>query len=133
MTPSTRPQRTHLKNGNPREYHYFNALIFFNVLALLLAAKLNWFSVRCVYAEKGISCKTCGLTRAFQDILNGNFSAVNPAFLMLFLLIGGQLVLRPLVSLLLLVNKRQAIIRYIDILVSIAVFIVFLMLLLGKG
>lgn len=128
MIPSERQKKTHL-TGSHREYHYINALIFLFTLGLLLTVKLKWFSARCVYAEKGLACKSCGLTRAFEGMLNGNFLVINPAFLTLFLLIGGQLLARPLVSLLLLRNSNPSLIRNIDIIISIGVFIAFLVLL----
>lgn len=127
MTRLTKYPKTQ-SNENINQYHYINTLLFLVVFCLLLFVKLNWFTIQCVYAAKGLTCKTCGLTRTFYAALDGNFSVVPTYFLILFLIIGGQLLLRPLISILLFTTSKPALIRNADITISILMFILFLIL-----
>lgn len=116
-------------SGNPADYHYVNALVAFIILLMLFAAKYRWVAVHCVYAQNGGSCKTCGLTTAFYNLLNGGYGTIPKSFLALFTLFAGQLLVRPGVSLLLVKTKRFRLIRNLDVAISIIVFVVFLVLL----
>jgi len=54
-------------------YFYFNLISFTALVLLMIIVKWELIAVKCVYQEAGMSCKTCGLTRAFNSFLNGNF------------------------------------------------------------
>jgi|GEM_PF-5522236 len=61
-----------IKRSN-QTYFYFNLISFVALLLLVISVKWELIAVKCVYQEAGMSCKTCGLTRAFTAFLNGNF------------------------------------------------------------
>ncbi len=110
-------QKTIRLSGN-RQYHLFNGLIFILIAIGLVCLKLNLFTVQCVYAKVGITCKTCGITRAFRAILNGEISRVSNLQLYVFILLGGQLIIRPLVSYLLFFTKKHKAIMKADIFIT---------------
>lgn len=112
-----------------KEYHAINLLVGLVVVLMLLSVKFDWITVHCIYADIGKTCRTCGLTRAFSAVLNGNFGNIPTSFWVLFVLLAGQLIFRPLVSTLLITTKRFTIIRNLDITVTVGLFIMFLMLL----
>jgi len=98
------------------------------MLLLVLAVKFEWVSIQCLYAQNGASCSTCGLTRAAQAALNGNFAGMPPDFAAMLTLLGGQLIFRPAVSLLLARTKRLALIRNMDIVVNGGLLMAYLVL-----
>lgn len=102
-----------------REYHYINVLLFAAVLMPAVAVKFDWVTLHCIYAQRGGSCSSCGLTRAAEAAMNGNFAAM-------LTLLGGQLFFRPAVSLLLARTKKLALIRNTDITVNAGLLVVYL-------
>ena len=110
--PSTKSRK--IPFGSVKAYHWFNALVFAVVLLLLVSVKLDWIAVRCVYSDIG-GCPTCGLTRAFRQIMAGATADVPLVFEVAFVLIAGQLLFRPAVSLLLIWTHRSWTILRVDI------------------
>jgi len=57
-------------------------LLFIAFLGLIIWLYVTPEDVSCVYAEKGLTCPTCGLTRAFRAILSFDSTvAINPLHL----------------------------------------------------
>lgn len=99
------------------EYHFINTLVFLILCFLFLSIKYNWIYVSCLYAEQGMKCSTCGLTTAFQQLLNGEQSAAPTHFKLLFYFFLIQLILRPSFSFALLINDNiKHVLARIDIL-----------------
>ena len=126
--PSTKSRK--IPFGSVKAYHWFNALVFAVVLLLLVSVKLDWIAVRCVYADIG-GCPACGLTRAFSNMLSRSATAVPLAFRLAFALIAGQLVFRPMISLLLAKTHRFWTILYSDILMTTLLLLAFVINLYG--
>ncbi len=76
---------------NRRSYFYFNLILAGIIILLFVYAGFFAYSshaLHCVYKQAtGLDCPTCGLTRAFHNILLGNFSSakqLNPLSIKLF-------------------------------------------------
>lgn len=121
---------TTLYNGN-REYHLLNVLVFLVIAIMFILVKFGFVHVRCVYAEIGEACKTCGLTRAMSAALNGDLSGASMLHRYILFMFGSQLLLRPLVSLLLLKNASTALVARTDIMLTIALLIPYLYLIIN--
>ena len=113
------------KNGKIGEYHLVNGLILVVVLTMIAVIRWEAVPVHCVYTERGSGCQTCGVTRAFAAAINGSFDQMNTPFLLLFILLIGQVVFRPTFSLLLKITQRFNLLRGIDILLSASLLVAF--------
>jgi hypothetical protein len=100
------------------DYHIFNLLLFLATVALIIILKTNIVTVACPYAKAGIECPTCGLTRSFKSLLNGNITGINFKHTMLFILFTSQLIIRPTISYLIHAQQRVRLIRNTDIAIS---------------
>lgn len=78
----------------------------------------GWVSIQCVYAEAGMQCSTCGLTRSFEQMATGHMAGLPPGHVLFFLLFAVQPVWRPTLSLLIIRTKQQGILSIIDIVFS---------------
>ncbi len=112
------------------DYHVINLAIFLTVVSLCLYVELGLTMVSCPYAELGLKCHTCGLTTAFQGLLNGQTAHATFNSVFLFVVIVGQIVIRPLISSLLILTSQFVWIRNIDIIMSILLVLVMAIILL---
>ena len=108
-----------------REYHIFNLFVVLIALGVVLIVIFEPFTIQCMYSQIGSSCKTCGLTRAFRSVLNGDLKSIRGVFLPLFVLLPGQLLLRPCISVMLATTRKIQIIRNIDIFVTVILLVAF--------
>lgn len=87
----------------------------------------NGYSLSCMYVENfGVECPSCGMSRAFSLILNGDFNTahtLNNNALSLFGFLLLQLFLR-LTTVFLYNKKRALLIKRTDALVSIISFVI---------
>lgn len=87
----------------------------------------NGYSLSCMYVENfGVECPSCGMSRAFSLILNGDFNTahtLNSNALSLFGFLLLQLFLR-LTTIFLYNKKRALLIKRTDALVSIISFVI---------
>ncbi len=120
-----RKVRQILFNSKFAEYHLLNIVIMTVILAMFLLLQYNVVSFKCVYSEIGSSCKTCGLTTSFKDILNGNFNHIKPANGIIFIVFCSQLLIRPVISVLLYFTERKQLIRNADTISSLLLFGIF--------
>jgi Protein of unknown function (DUF2752) len=115
----------------PKDYKILNT-IFIGILILMFGYAFFFaydsHSVACVYVKTyGIPCPTCGITRAFSEILHLRFKhaiQLNILSIYLFTFFFVQLLLRLIINTFLL--KRIAIKKIIvyDITISVFLFIV---------
>lgn len=105
------------------EYHFFNVLIFVFIILMAILLKTDVIAIKCVYAELGEECRTCGLTRSFQQLLSGEMRGVPLGHGLLFLLFTSQLIIRLVVSWL--VEKYHSVrqILILDIILSLVIII----------
>lgn len=101
-----------------KEYHFFNILMFSGIAILFLSLKTEVIQFKCPYSEIGLQCKTCGLTTAFKNYTNNNWSNLNEGHFLLFILFFSQILIRPLVSALLFMTNKDNMIRNLDLIIS---------------
>jgi hypothetical protein len=109
-------------NSDNSDYHLFNFLISTFVVAIVLVLKTEIITVKCVYADIGMQCRTCGLTTSFKEVLNGRFNRIPLGHFLLFILFTGQLLIRPLISWLLMKVKNIRVVRNTDIILFLILF-----------
>ena len=106
-----------LKNNLPHPYHTLNLALGLVVLAVFLYTALfvpgqARVFIPCVHSQiTGEPCPSCGLTRAFSLMVQGEFNAareMNPAAIPVFLFFVLQLFLRAGTSLILYTKRIKA-------------------------
>ena len=113
-----------IKRSN-QTYFYFNLISFIALVLLMIVVKWELIGVKCVYQEAGMSCKTCGLTRAFTAFLNGEFQLSQHSFfeLKIILFFFVQFLARGILTGWLLVYEQGKALSYIDCVLSSIFFI----------
>jgi len=110
--------------NNPNsEYHLFNFLIFLCIVLMVLLLKMDVIALKCVYAEIGMQCKTCGLTRSFKRLLDGDTNGIPSGHILLFVLFASQLIIRPVISWRLERDRSNKKILVLDIILSLVIVI----------
>lgn len=95
-------------SGNP-DYHLVNTLLWLFVVGSFGILLFTDAHVQCVYRQYGMSCASCGLTAAFRQALQGRFTGIPFPFMLLFVLVASQIVVRPCVSYALLTKKGSTV------------------------
>jgi hypothetical protein len=122
------PQKQKRKKSllrNSSTYFLVNAAILFVLMILCVWIAFSPVDVQCAYAAKGLSCPTCGLTRAFRTVLAFDFEHIyiqRSVFQIVFFF-AFQLIWRVIVFLL--YFRKEPSKRFIgaDILLSITLFV----------
>jgi hypothetical protein len=110
---------------NKSTYFLVNAAVLLVLIVLFAWIAFIPADVKCVYAAKGLSCPTCGLTRAFRTVLSFDFANVHlqrSVFQITFFFVI-QLIWRAIVFLMYFRREPSKWFIGADVLFSIALFI----------
>lgn len=80
-------------------YFWINLLLLIAFLGLVVWLYFTPEDLSCVYAEKGLTCPTCGLTRAFRAIITFDSTVkINPLHMKIVFFFLIQLLMRLVVT-----------------------------------
>ena len=103
------PRRRTPSHSSNYDYHAINLLLWLFVVVCFIVLRFTNVHIQCIYKEAGLSCTSCGLTTSLRQALQGEFSGIPAAFILLFLLLASQLLLRPAISYALYWEKNTAV------------------------
>jgi hypothetical protein len=103
------PQQKILPGSGNLDYHLVNTLLWLFVVGSFGMLLFTDVHVQCIYRQEGLQCASCGLTAAFRQALQGRFTGIPFPFMLLFVLVASQIIVRPCVSYILLSRKNSSV------------------------